>query len=76
MYRWRSSCFVVETINGNFHMKYPDFDGHNGFNNSALVAVALKVGFRSPTIETFFHDSKTANGQANPYSLFILDAMK
>jgi hypothetical protein len=53
-------------------MKYPNFDGHNIFNNSDLVAVALKVEFRSATIETFYHDIKTANGKANQYSLFIL----
>ena len=66
----------VDEEDGSFHAKYPDFDGHNGFSHTALVDSALNAGFATATAETFFHDAKTFNGKKNPYSLFILDAVK
>ena len=66
----------VDEEDGSFHANYSDFDGHNGFNHSAIIDLALKVGFRTTTIETFYHDSKVFEEKQNPYSLFILDAVK
>ena len=66
----------IDEEDGSFHAKYPDFEGHNGFNHAALGALAKKAGFANITIETFYHDSKTHNGKENPYSLFIFDAVK
>ena len=66
----------IDEEDGSFHAKYPDFDGHNGFNHSVLTNLALKAGFATVTIETFFHDTKIFECKENPYSLFILDAMK
>lgn len=66
----------VDEEDGSFHAKYPDFDGHNGFNHDILINLALKAGFKAATAKTFFHDSKIFNGKENPYSLFILDAAK
>ena len=66
----------IDEEDGGFHAKYPDFDGHNGFNHSALINLASKVGFVTTTVETFFHDTKIFECKENPYSLFILDAMK
>ena len=61
---------------GSFHAEYPDFEGHNGFAHSTLIALAQKAGFKNTNIETFYHDSKVYKGKENPYSLFILDAAK
>ena len=66
----------VDEEDGSFHAKYPGFDGHNGFGHSALINLALKVGFVAADVKTFFHDTKVYDGRENPYSLFILDAKK
>jgi len=66
----------IDEEDGSFHAKYPDFDGHNGFSHSYLSEWALKVGFKTATIETFYHDVKIFKGNESPYSLFILDAVK
>ena len=66
----------VDEEDGSFHAKYPEFDGHNGFAHSYLNGLALKVGFKTTNIETFYRDIKVFNGNENPYSLFILNAVK
>ena len=66
----------IDKDDGSFHAKYPDFEGHDGFNHSALRSSTLSTGFSNVKIETFYHDSKTFNGKESPYSLFILDAIK
>jgi len=66
----------LDKEDGSFHAKYPDFDGHNGFEHSALTAIATKAGFSNIEIETFYHDTKTFIRKESPYSLFILDATK
>ncbi|MCL2286263.1 MAG: class I SAM-dependent methyltransferase [Firmicutes bacterium] len=64
----------IDQEDGSFHAKYPEFEGHNGFSHAALKALALKAGFATVNIDTFYHDSKVHNGKESPYSLFILDA--
>ena len=66
----------INTDNGSFHAKYPDFDGHHGFDHSNLASLATEVGFKKVDIKTFYHGHKTVNGKTSPYSLFILDAVK
>ena len=66
----------IDEEDGSFHAKYPDFDGHNGFSHDKLTQQALNAGFKTATIETFFHDAKIFEGTKNPYALFILDAVK
>jgi len=65
----------VDKEDGSFHAKYPDFEGHNGFEHQTLIDLAVAAGFSNASIETFYHGSKTYNGQENPYSLFILSAV-
>ena len=66
----------IDTDNGSFHAKYPDFDGHNGFDQSILTKLAMEVGFKKVDIKTFYHGDKRVNGKDRPYSLFILEAVK
>lgn len=66
----------LNTDDGSFHAKYPDFDGHNGFEQLSLINLSKEVGFSKVNIHTFYHNSKIFNGKENPYSLFILDAEK
>lgn len=66
----------LDPDDGSFHAKYPDFDGHNGFEQSALVQMAVEAGFARADAKTFYRDIKTVDGREAPYSLFILDAVK
>ena len=66
----------INAEDGSFHAKYPDFDGHNGFEYEKLIELTQKVGFKNASIETFYQDSKVHKGEESPYSLFILDAVK
>ncbi|MDF2557197.1 MAG: class SAM-dependent methyltransferase [Bacillales bacterium] len=66
----------LDEDDGSFHAKYPDFDGHNGFEQKALANVVEKAGFRKIKIDTFYYDSNIVNGEEKPYSLFILEAEK
>lgn len=66
----------LDLDDGSFHAKYPDFDGHNGFDQQALLHIAAKAGFKNTRCDTFYHDKKTVRGKEAPYSLFILDAEK
>ena len=59
---------------GGFHAKYADFDGHNGFEQAALIALAEQVGFKNVQSHTFYADVKIVGKEEMPYSLFILDA--
>ena len=55
---------------GIFYTNHPDYDGYDGFNQTALTVLLKEIGFRSIESKTFWHSSKIANG------VFILDAMK
>lgn len=66
----------LDIDDGSFHAKYPDFNGHNGFEQLSLVNLSREVGFSKVNINTFYRDSKVFNGKEHPYSLFILDAVK
>lgn len=66
----------IDKDDGSFHAKYPDFDGHNGFDQLSLMNLIKEVGFSKANIHTFYHNSKCFNGKKSPYSLFILDAEK
>ncbi|MCL2253453.1 MAG: class I SAM-dependent methyltransferase [Lachnospiraceae bacterium] len=66
----------LNTDDGSFHANHSDFNGYNGFEQSTLVKVVEKAGFKNVNSKTFYHGSKVANGNDKPYSLFILDAMK
>jgi len=66
----------IDTDDGSFHAKYPGFDGHNGFDQSALTRLVMEVGFKKADIKTFYHGYKIISGEEKPYSLFILDAVK
>jgi len=66
----------IDSEDGGFHAKYPDFQGHNGYEHSYLTDLAAEAGFRKSAVETFYHDIKMFNGQESPYSLFIFEAVK
>jgi len=70
-------CFVdINEDNGRFHLKYPDYDGHNGFNHETLKMNLESVGFKNVQIETFYNGVKEHNGDRIEYSMFIAKGTK
>lgn len=70
-------CIVdLDEEDGSFHKNYPDFDGHNGFNQEELKKVLIGAGFRDIESNTFFYDEKIIEGQKINYSLFLMKARK
>lgn len=70
-------CFVdLDEDGGLFHSNYPEFEGHQGFNQENLRGLLQKIGFKEVRSYTFYHDEKQINGRGVPYSLFIMHALK
>ena len=66
----------LDTDDGSFHANYKGFNGHNGFDQGWIAALAQSAGFQSVTVKSFYSGCKNVNGEERPYSLFILDAKK
>ena len=66
----------IDSDGGNFHAHRPDYDGHNGFEQSALADTARRVGFSKVESYTFYKSSRCIDGIDLPYSLFLLNAEK
>ncbi|SHJ28364.1 Ubiquinone/menaquinone biosynthesis C-methylase UbiE [Clostridium cavendishii DSM 21758] len=70
-------CIVdLNEEDGKFHKEYPDFDGHNGFNQEKLKGILSSEGFRDIESKTFFYDKKIIDGEEVNYSLFLIKAKK
>lgn len=70
-------CIVdVDEEDGSFHKKYPEFDGHNGFNQDSLKNILIDAGFKDVESNTFFHGEKEIQGDKIKYSLFLMKARK
>ncbi|MDP4145478.1 MAG: class I SAM-dependent methyltransferase [Bacillota bacterium] len=70
-------CIVdLNEEDGSFHREYPDFDGHNGFNQEKLKSILCDSGFDDVESNTFFYDKKIIEDQKVDYSLFIMKARK
>jgi len=68
-------CIVdLNEEDGSFHNKYPEFEGHNGFNQKNLINILSSCGFKDIESNTFFNDVIEA-GKGN-YSLFLMKARK
>jgi ubiquinone/menaquinone biosynthesis C-methylase UbiE len=67
----------LDKEDGSFHEEYADFDGHNGFEQHALIKQLEKAGFTDFQFEYFFEIEKTlASGEKRAYPLFLLTARK
>ncbi|GAA0076671.1 class I SAM-dependent methyltransferase [Clostridium sp. CTA-5] len=70
-------CIVdLDKDDGSFHKGYPNFDGHNGFNQEELKSVFSSAGFNDIKSSTFFNGIKVIDGEKNKYSLFLMKAKK
>ncbi|WML33003.1 class I SAM-dependent methyltransferase [Clostridium sp. OS1-26] len=70
-------CIVdLNEEDGRFHKNYPEYDGHNGFNQDDLKSILIGCGFKDIESNTFFYGKKIINGQEINYSLFLMKARK
>jgi len=66
----------LDEEDGSFHKKYPDFHGHNGFNQEKLKGILASVGFKDIESNTFFYDDKVLEDEKIKYSLFLMKARR
>lgn len=67
----------LDTEDGSFHAKYPDFDGHLGFDRSELSLKLKAAGFQNMISEDFFTIYKDEDvDKIRPYPLFLMKAQK
>lgn len=70
-------CIVdLDKEDGRFHKKYPDFGGHNGFEQEELKKLMLEAGFKDVKSESFYFDEKVVDDERIAYSLFIIKGRK
>lgn len=70
-------CIVdLNEEDGSFHKEFPDFRGHNGFNQHDLKNTLINAGFKNVESHTFFNDKKVIEDQKFDYSLFLMKAQK
>jgi len=72
-------CLIIVDLDkddGWFHSSETDFDGHNGFDKSAISVLLNDAGFSVSEIKTFYSGSKEINEIPVPYSLFIVKSVK
>lgn len=70
-------CIVdLDEEDGSFHKNYPDFDGHNGFNQEDLKSILSDAGFKDIESNTFHYDEKIIEDEKVNYSLFLMKARK
>ncbi len=67
----------LDTEDGSFHAKYPDFDGHLGFERSDLFLKLKNAGFENMEAEDFYTIFKEDDPEkTKPYPLFLIKAQK
>lgn len=64
----------LDREDGAFHGA--DFTGHRGFDREALAGLAEAAGFREIQFATPFTVTKTVNGEARAFPLFLMTAHK
>lgn len=70
-------CIVdLDKEDGSFHKNYPDFNGHNGFDQNELKSILISSGFEAVESNTFYYDEKIIEGKKINYSLFLMKARK
>jgi ubiquinone/menaquinone biosynthesis C-methylase UbiE len=70
-------CIVdLDEEDGSFHKNYPEFHGHNGFNQEDLKNILISCGFTNVESDSFYFDKKIIDGQEIDYSLFLMKARK
>lgn len=66
----------LDEEDGSFHADEPGFDGHNGFNQEALLTLMRETGFEQAQSHIFFRAVKERKAGNVDYALFIASAVK
>lgn len=70
-------CIVdLDKEDGSFHKNYPEYDGHNGFNQDDLKDILVNCGFKDIESNTFYYDEKIIESETVLYSLFLMKGEK
>lgn len=70
-------CIVdLDEEDGRFHKEYPDYDGHNGFDQEKLKSILNYAGFKDIESNTFYYGEKIIEDEKINYSLFLMNARK
>ena len=70
-------CIIdLDEEDGSFHHNFPNFDGHNGFNQKELQSVLEKNNFKEIESEIFFYEKREINNEEKEFSLFIMVGKK
>lgn len=70
--------FIVDLDedDGSFHSNYPEYDGHNGFDQEYLKGILSSAGFKDIESSTFYYGEKRIEEKVVNYSLFLMRARK
>lgn len=67
----------LDKEDGSFHDEFPDFDGHNGFDQEALMELLHLIGFAAVQSDIFYTNTrKNADGTTRSYPVFLMIAYK
>lgn len=61
---------------GSFHSKYPDFNGHLGFNKDELEKILVSNGFNIEFYNICYEIEQIINGEIKKYPLFLMICKK
>ncbi len=66
----------LDEEDGSFHAGFPDFDGHNGFNQDELRALLQNIGFQNVHSGLFYEEIEEKEDGPRAYPLFLMRAQK
>ena len=67
----------LDQEDGSFHSEYPDFDGHNGFDQQALSKLLQEAGFSNVQSRHFYTlEKQEKDGSKREYPLFFMSGVK
>ena len=66
----------LDEEDGSFHSEFPEFDGHNGFNQVALKTMMERTGFKQVQSTFFYHLEKETEGGTRNYPMFFMSGRK
>lgn len=66
----------LDEEDGSFHAEFPDFDGHNGFNQGDLRIILQDIGFRNVQSGFFYEEIEEKEEGSRAYPLFLMKGRK
>lgn len=66
----------LDEEDGSFHAEFPEFDGHNGFNQEDLRTLLQDTGFQNVQSGFFYEEIEEKEGGPRTYPLFLMKGRK